>query len=82
MGTTVKFLIYILVLQKAMASAKEKYLDIFITTIAPILDRLKSVQFGPKLHTKLLSSYEKLNQLYYSYNSVNKGNSVILPANF
>jgi len=57
-----------------MAVARDQYLDIIIQTISPILDRLRSVQFGPKLHTKLLNLYPKLNAAYQNINFLSKRN--------
>jgi hypothetical protein len=60
----------ILVLQKAVACSIEPYRSIFLNMIGPNLERLKSQNFGVKLHTKLLTTYPELNS-FLSPNIIN-----------
>jgi hypothetical protein len=48
------------VLQKALAFAKEPYFSVFITSIKPFMDKLRTLNFGAKLYSKLLSLYPDL----------------------
>lgn len=59
-------------MQKALACAKDPYRKLLINSIGPDLERLKTVNFGPKLYTKLLLTYPELNSFLYSNKSVQK----------
>jgi hypothetical protein len=54
-------LILILVLQKALSYAKEPFFSIYINSIKPYMEKLRSLNFGSKLFTKLLTLYPALN---------------------
>jgi hypothetical protein len=49
-----------LVLQKALACAKEPCFSIFINSIKPNMEKLRTLNFGSKLYTKLMSLYPDL----------------------
>lgn len=60
---SILFIIYyidIIVLQKAVSSAKEPYFGKFMTFMGPLIDKLKFVSFGSKLYSKLMSNYPDL----------------------
>lgn len=48
------------VIQKAMSFAREPYYSRYISTIIPLVDKLKLVSFGPKLYHKLLNTYKEI----------------------
>ncbi len=47
-------------MQKALQLAKEPYFSVFINSIRPQLDKLKTLNFGVKLYNKLISLYPDL----------------------
>ena len=51
------------VIQKALSVAKEPYYIKYIRAIVPIIDKLNTVSFGPKLYNKLINSYREIGQL-------------------
>ena len=59
------------VIQKALSVSKEPYYSIYIRTIVPIIDKLKTVSFGPKLYNKLINSYREIGKLLNQRNFIN-----------
>lgn len=51
------------VVQKALSVAKEPHYSKYIQTIVPIIDKLKTVSFGPKLYHKLINTYREIGNL-------------------
>lgn len=52
---------YSLVLQKALACAREPFYSVYITAICPLLENLRTLNFGSKLYVKLKQTYPELN---------------------
>lgn len=62
-------------MQKTLQIAKEPYLSVYLKSIGPHLDSLKSLNFGPRLYSKLTQTYHELfnfvNEKKKNFNSNN-----------
>jgi len=58
------------VVQKAFSAAKEPYYSAYVKTIYPLMEKLRSVPFGPKLYNKFLSFSPELSYLIGQKNGI------------